>query len=278
MDSRDTTVAFTLVLLVAAELAFSQPNCEIFKSKGDTKCYEACVLASEAEARQGYRDSQEKFDKAIALCPTLDYAYFEKSVPYLKRGDFVTWKKLIDQAVALNSWHLGYRGWCRYQFLRDYRGAIEDFEKLQKVTPGEIGYSQNGDYQLNIVKALCYSALGEKSKAIQIIETQFKQKNYSPMAYDYLHLGVIKLDVGDLDGSIDALKKSISANDYLAENYYYLGMAHVKKDENKQAREYFEKALEFYRKGYKLSDVYTHPMDKIYLSQIENALSNNQVK
>lgn len=140
-------------------------------------CYEACVTATEGEAGQGTKASQLQFDKAIELCPSFDYAYFEKAVPYLKRGDFITWRKLIDKAVELNpTGHLGYRGWCKYQFIRDYRGAIRDLEKLDSLTSFDIGYSINGDYQLNIAKALCYKALGQKTKAIEIIENQITQK------------------------------------------------------------------------------------------------------
>jgi len=242
---------------------------------GNQECYEACKLATEGGGAQGSKESQEKFDNAIAQCPALDYAFMEKSVPYLKRGDFITWKKILDQAVALNPMaHLGYRGWCRYQFLRDYNGAIRDLEKLDSMTTFDIGYSINGDYQLNIAKALCYKAIGQKAKAIKIIELQLSQKEYSPMTYDYLHLGVLKMETGDTKGAITYLNKSISANDYLAEPYYYLSLIYKKQSLTKEARASMEKAKVYYEKGYRRTDPYTHPMDKIYLSDIELELKN----
>ena len=97
----------------------SQINCSVFESPN---CKEACELVKKAEQYQGLNYSQMAFDEAIKLCPSFDYAYREKSVPYLKRGDFVTWKKLIDKAVELNpKQNLGYRGWCQYQFLRNFQ-------------------------------------------------------------------------------------------------------------------------------------------------------------
>jgi tetratricopeptide (TPR) repeat protein len=270
---------FVFIFLLASLglVAYAEPNCNIYKMENNMPCYEACVLATTGGGAQGSRKSQEKFDKAIEQCPTLDYAYMEKSVPYLKRGDFVTWKKLIDKAVALNTTlHLGYRGWCRYQFLRDYRGAIKDFEKLDTLFPHDIGYSQNGDYQLTIVKALCYSAIGEKDKAIAIIEAQLGKKGYSPMVYDYLHLGVLKMETEDIAGSIESLAKSIALNDYLAEPYYYLGLIYKSKNLKADYKSSMEKAKAYYLKGYKRFDPYTHPMHKVYLSDIERELTSAQ--
>lgn len=267
---------FALIIIFPIH-TYSQPNCNVYKMNNNQPCYEACVTATEGEAGQGTKASQLQFDKAIELCPSFDYAYFEKAVPYLKRGDFITWRKLIDKAVELNpTGHLGYRGWCKYQFVRDYIGAIKDLEKLDSLLSYDIGYSINGDYQLNIAKALCYKALGQKIKAVEIIENQLAQKGYTPMTYDYLHLGVLKMETGDTDGGIEYLKKSIEFNDYLAEPYYYLGLIYKKQNLTKEFKENMEKAKTYYLKGYKRFDPYTHPMDKVYLADIERELKSGE--
>lgn len=261
-----------LLILVLPLYSFSQYNCNVFKLDNNQPCYEACITAT-ADAGQGTKKSQLQFDKAIELCPTFDYAYFEKAVPYLKRGDFITWKKLIDKAVELSpQQHLGYRGWCRYQFIRDYKGAIKDIEKLDSLRTSDIGYSINGDYHLNVAKALCYKALGQKSKAVGIIEGQLSQNGYSPMPYDYLHLGVLKMEIGNFDEAINHLKKSIELNPYLADHYYYLGLSYKKKKLEKESYDNFAQAKTLYLKGYGRLDSYTHPMDKIYLADIEKEL------
>ena len=262
-----------LILVFLPICVYGQPNCNVYKLKGDSACYHGC-MASNVDFGQGSRQSQLQFDKAIELCPTFDYAYSEKAVPYLKQGDFVTWRKLIDKAVELNPiGQLGYRGWCRFQFIRDYKGAIEDIERLSSLTRFDIGYSINSDYHLNVAKALCYKALGQKEKAIQIMEKQFSEKDYSPMTYDYLHLGVLKMETGDNDGAILYLNKSIAYNDYMAENYYYLGLTYKRQKKMKEYKENMEKAKAYYLKGYKRFDPYTSPLDKIYLSDIERELN-----
>jgi len=257
-------------LAVVSFYSYSQPNCNVYIYNKNEPCYKACALATEGEGPQGSKKSQLKFDSAIKLCPDFAYAYREKSVPYLKRGEFVIWKKLIDKAVEIDPMgNLGYRGWCRFQFVRDYQGAIADIERLNAMTAFEIGYSANGDYQLNIAKALCYKAIGQKKKAIEIIEKQLMEKNYSPGLYDYFHLGVLKMEVGETEQAINTLKKSISINDYFAEPYYYLALIYKKQKQATEFNENMAKAKAYYLKGYKRSDSYTEPMDKIYLADIE---------
>lgn len=160
----------------------------------------------------------------------------------------------------------------QYQFVRNYEGAIFDFELLASINKNDIGYSQNGDYHLNVVKALCYKGIGQKEKAITIIENQLNTKDYSPLIYDYLHLGVLKMEVGDTLSAIESLQQSILQNDYLAEPYYYLGLIYKSQNMMEDFVKSMEKAREYYLKGYKQFDPYTNPMDKIYLSDIEGAL------
>lgn len=253
--------------------SFCQPNCNIYKLNGNDSCYQACVVATSGWGTQGSKLSQMRFDQSISMCPDLDYAYMEKAVPYLKRGDFAAWRKLIDKAVDLNpKEHLGYRGWCRYQFLKDYEGAISDIELLDSLKENDIGYAITGDYHLNVAKALCYKAIGRKQKAIQIIEDQLAQKGYEPMLYDYLHLGVLKIETGKLEEGVECLNKSILLNDYYAEAYYYRGLAYKRMGKIIEFKQDLEKSYAYYLKNNKLFDPYSLPMDKIFLSDIKKEL------
>ncbi|MEM6644002.1 MAG: hypothetical protein AAF616_13560 [Bacteroidota bacterium] len=261
---------YLLLLLSAIHFLnlMGQPNCNTFE--GD--CKKACEIATKPAGGQGSRSSQIKFDRALELCPDgLAYAYMQKAVPYLKRGDFITWKQLIDRAVAIDPLgQLGYRGWCRFQFLRDYQAAIDDLQQLEKLMPGNIGYSQNGDYHLKTAMALCYKQLGILDSAILILENHTSAKSYEPWAYEFLHLGVIYLEANKVDQAILALKKQLDANDYLAETYYYLALAYQQKQSDLLYKENMLRAKDFYNDGKMLFDVYTTMVDAIDLTQIES--------
>lgn len=257
-----------IALLLFKTILLSAPNCYVFKE--DDNCYSACKEVEEAvRYPQGSFMSQKHFDRSIELCPTFAYSYMEKAVPYLKRGDFITWKKLIDKAVELKpADYLGYRGWCRYQFLKDYQGAIEDIEQLEELSKYDIGYSQNGDYHLIIAKALAYKGMGEKNKALDIIKAQLAKSDYTPMSYDYFHLGVLELEVGDTASAVASLKKQIEINDYLAETYFYLAIASKKGQRLTDYQNYLHKAKMFYETGKFRTDAYVETADKIYYSDI----------
>lgn len=273
-----------LILLLPFSSVFAQPNCEAFKYQGDTLKYEACEKAMEISGLYQFsKEYQMILDESIEIDPTFDYAYWAKSIAYLKSGDFVTWKKLIDKAVEFDPIeHLGYRGWCRYQFFRDYKGAIADIELLDSLISYDIGHSQNGTYHLNIALGLCYKAIGEKEKAIAILEEQIQRNQEEDFvgAYDYLHLGVLYFETGRLEKAIETFKNQSDHNE-LAENQYYLALTYEKQGQPVAAQSCLEKAKDLYLGERKMSDPYSNPMDKIYLEDIESGLKtdfNNGLK
>ncbi|HKK38290.1 MAG TPA: tetratricopeptide repeat protein [Cryomorphaceae bacterium] len=266
---------FTFMIIFCWK-AKAQPNCNAYLYQGDTLKYEACRVA---EKRAGHyqfsRAYQEFLDEALAIDSTFAYAYKVKSTAYLKSGDFVTWKKLIDKAVEHDpEGELFYRGWCRYQFFRDYEGAIADIELLDSLVDYDIGFGQNGDYHLEITRALCYKAIGQPEKAIAIIEKKLSDPSYFASPYDYLHLGVVYLEMGQLDKAIEAFKVQEIEND-LAENRYYIAIAYREMNQPEQCIRNLELAKELYLAGSKMFDPYTQHMDKVYFKEIEQAIRNS---
>ncbi|MBK8563544.1 MAG: tetratricopeptide repeat protein [Saprospiraceae bacterium] len=260
-------IPFFILFLLSWNL-YAQPNCEIYKA--DEKCYNACQEAMRAiRYEQGSYQSQAHFDKSIELCPTFAYSYMEKAVPYLKRGLFVEWKALIDKAVELEpKEYLGYRGWCRLQFLRDYEGAINDIEKLKTLVNYDIGYCQTGDYHLSIALALCYKELGDMDKARELMLEQLSSKKFSAGLYDYYHIGVLEYEAGNHEKALTYLDKQLEANDYLGETYYFKALAHKQLNQPEQYLQNLKTAETYYRSGKIRTDPYAEMIDKIYLNDI----------
>gem|GEM_PF-5714452 len=146
---------------------------------------------------------------------------------------------------------------------------------LSNGVPIETVSKQNGTYHLNIAKGLCYKGVGEKEKAIAIIENQIKLNEAEDFvgAYDYLHLGVLYLETGRFEQAIEVFEKQSQNND-LAENQYYSALAFLNLDKPTEYKSSLEKAMKLYKEGKQISDPYSNPMDKIYLEDIENQLKN----
>ena len=249
--------------------SWGQPNCNVYLYNKDTLQYKACKSVEYVPFYQYTKQYQERFDKALQICPYFAYAYKAKSTAYLKSGDFLTWKYLIDKAVEYDTLsYIGYRGWCKYQFFRDYEGAIEDMEYLEeKFNSINVGYSAGGEYHLIVAKAICYSALDDKNKAIDILEDLFANKEYNVGLFDYYQLAVTYFQVRDYINASKYLVKQSEINE-IAENAYYKAIiAKLNGNDEIYLREK-NKAIQLYKDRRMLFDDYTEPFNKVYLATI----------
>lgn len=269
---------YLIVWIIALSLNISKAqNCNAFLYQKDTLQYEACLIAEDAYQYYQYsREYQEILDKAIEKCPHFSYAYLNKSIAYLKSGDFITWKYLIDKAVEYNfRENIGYRGWCKFQFFRDYQGAIDDIESLEAVSKGNIGYSAGGQYHLKVAKALCYKQLGNIDKAISIMEQYMLDTTNQVSVFDHLHLGVMYLETGTYDKAITQFNLQSTQNE-LAENKYYLALCYQKMGNDSLFSENITKAKEMYLRKQKMVFHYTEPIDRVYLEVINQVLMRQE--
>ncbi|MBD2716063.1 hypothetical protein KBK19_13550 [Microvirga sp. STR05] len=268
-------IRYALVLLLS--LLFrpvaAQPNCLIYQAGSPERA--ACELYLQAlELPQGSIQSQVYFDRVIALCPTFAAAYHEKSVPFLKRGDFLTWKKLIDEAVRLQpDRYLADRGWCRFKFLRDYRGALADITRLQQLTRNQPGQSGDGNYDLRILAALCQRELGDLRAALTTFDACIADNKPLDRVglYDYLHRGVTKLRLHDYAGALADFKLQRTVNGKLAETDYYTALI-LRQQHQPDASARMQIARQLWQQGYRLNDPYMSMPDEISLPDIDRFL------
>lgn len=271
MKSPLLSLFFIFVLSTSAHAQ----NCNFYLAQGDTCQYEACKIAEPRNIHYQYsKEFQEICDEAIARCPEYAPAYSHKSVAYLKSGDFVTWEYLMGKAVDLEPKdYLAYRGWCRYSFFLDYQGAIDDLERLESLIGYETGYAAEADYNLQVARALCYKGLGNKQKAISILEEYFEKSNGDGRLYNYLHLGVLYLETGQIARAKIAMNKQLEIND-LAEAHYYMALINKKENDISSAKMHLNLAKTQYEAGLRMRHDYTHHMDKVYLIEINNAFED----
>ncbi len=266
-----------IMFFLHCSLLVNSQNCNYLKTQGDSAKYKACLIGESAEQfyNQFSREYQQMYDSAIESSPNYAIAYHAKSVAYLKSGNFIEWKKLIDKAVDLSPQeYLGYRASCRFQFVHDFKGAIRDIEKLKSLVDYDIGYTANGDYHLEIVNAICYKKLGDHKKAIKLFESKLNEKNYDPGMYDYYHLGVLLIEENQFMKAIDALQNQIKLNKS-AEVYYQLALAYKGINEMETYSSNLYKAKKNYLRGNIMKGVYTSYIDKIYLKDIMDEIEKD---
>lgn len=271
-------IKLLLLALFGSLVAKGQTNCNAYK---DQPHQLACQLYSQAiNLDQGSKASQELFIASLKACPTFGPTLHEMSVPYLKRGDFFTWKILIDQAVKTNpAGYLGDRGWCLFKFLKDYQNSLEDLQRLYKLTGGQPGYTGDGDYDLRIVMALCQRAIGDNKAAIHLLDECIAEheKQQTVGLYDYLHRGVTYLKMKDYPAAIANFNLEIKKYGKLADTYYYLGLTYGRLHQQKQATACFKQAEELFSKtGYHRNDPYCESPDQVYLTDIQQQLNGLQ--
>lgn len=257
--------------------SFGPPNRNLYKNNPD--CYQACIEAEYAIMhRQGSKESQIHFDKSIALCPTFEYSFYEKGVPYVKRGQNADWKPLIDRAVELKPKEfLMHRGWCNYMFLHNYQAALDDIDELERITEYDLGMTGDGNFHLNIIRALCYRGLGDTTKAIEMIEKQVNQPDYDAGLYDYFYLGVMYWQTKQYNKSHKAFLKQKDLND-VADVNYYLALTYNQLGDYEAYRNTLLKALNQYEKSEHIYNGYRHYEDEVFKSDITTEMEKAGIR
>ncbi|MEL6866043.1 MAG: hypothetical protein AAFP19_16570, partial [Bacteroidota bacterium] len=252
-----------------------QQKGDVFLMNKDTSQYEACQLVTEEQEKYYQFDKAflDLMHEAIEICPYFPYPYREIAAPYVKSGHFIQWKKYIDKAVQYGQLdYLPVRASLRYKFFADYEGAIRDIDLLDSLVNYDIGYTSNGTYHLYVVKALCLKAIGDTQAAIRLIDKQLETPNYSASLFDYLHLGVLYMELGDYDRALSLFEAQEEVNE-LADNFYYQALCHKAKGNQEAHQSNIKKAKAYYTEGLKMFDPYHELFDQVYLSQIDRELA-----
>ncbi len=241
-------VAVFLVLVALHQVSMAQGNCELMEPNSKERL--SCEYGRKAITfKQGSKASQLLFDSAIAINPNYAWAYYEKSVPYFKRGMLAEGMKLLNKAVELDPLsHLTYRAYWFYQHksLARCRDDLEQFYAMEgsydKNTPG-------GAMDMRILLGIIYSELGSGQRAIDKVEETIR--SYPSLdyigPYDYHTLGVLYLKHQQYDEALNALLKSIERNEQFADTYYYLSLVSQNLGDAESAKAYIDASLQRFR-------------------------------
>lgn len=224
--------------------ALAQGNCEMYPENSNER--KACEYGYKAiEYKQGSRQSQLLFDTAIALNPNYAWAYYEKSVPYFKRGLLHEGILLLNKAVELDPLaHLTYRAYWYFQH-KSYQACKADLERFYNMPGNYQKYTPGGGMDMRIIWGMTHYHLGQIEQAIETVETAialYKSEDFAG-PYDYHVLGILYYMNGEYNKAQTTLQKAVSWNPNFADTYYYLALSHKVLGETEASIEALQKAL-----------------------------------
>lgn len=271
-------ILFSLIFVMSIHFINAQPNCNVYYKVG-SPCRLACEHINDAlQYPQGSWQSQQGLDSLLLICPQFAYAWSQKSVPYLKRGDFANWRLYLDKAVALDpKVYLGYRAGCCFDNVKDYQQALSDIIELEHLLNSKyLGSNPSGDLNLQIIKALCYRELGaiDSSLATFKLALLIAEANNTIGSFDYFYWGATLYKQNKLTEAEELFNKQIKAYPNLAYTYYYLACIQELKNNKTQAKIFLNIAKEKYLAGNTFTEPYDINFpDQIYLRDIQKKLA-----
>jgi len=235
---------FILLLMSIASALQGQGNCALMEEGSKERT--ACEYGKKAITfKQGSRESQLLFDSAIAVNPQYAWAYYEKSVPYFKRGLLSEGIKLLNQAVELDPLsYLTYRAYWFSQH-KSYARCRDDLEAYYAMEDAYDKNTPDGALDMRILLGIVYSELGLNQRAIDQVEQTIN--GYTSEAYqgpyDYHTLGILYLKNEQYIEAKDALERSLTYNSQFADTYYYLSLTAQKLGSDIEAKDYALESL-----------------------------------
>jgi tetratricopeptide (TPR) repeat protein len=197
-------------------------------------------------------------DSALLIDPTNAYLWQQKAMPHLKNGDFPTWIQFINKAVELNpERYLGYRGFCKTMFMKDYENALLDFEDLQKRKPNLALFEM--DHTIDFFKSLCHLELGNLDKAKEFMEKSVKwqldNKGLDWTHYvDLFYLGVIYFDLNDVEKAEKYINMSLAKYADFPDALYYKALILQKQNKNREALSQLDTLIKAKQRGYRMNE------------------------
>lgn len=229
-----------------------------------------------AESIQGTYLSQTMFDILIFQNPKYSNAYFEKSVAFNKRGDYAAGFELLNKAVDIHpESHLGYRGWLKLHKLKDYKGAISDFERLDSLTPNVIDapWGENIYY----LKGISYKALSEYEMAILEFDKSLESEKDSAWVDPnlFLYKGITLNKLGRFEKAIKNFDACLTySSNTSPEAYFQKAIAFKHLNQIDSSIKYLHKSKIILEEGRKLRDSYNEIQDELYLADIKKEITN----
>lgn len=212
------------------------------------------LKAAEVFTYQGSTAWLSWLDSAHVADPMFGQPFVEKARVYNMRGDFAEGFKQLNEAIKRDSVsYLGYQGWYKIYYLRDYEGGRADLLRTDALTPKTIDYP-GGDH-IYYLLGMAESGLGNLDKALEYFEryaqdetTRNGEKWVRGIAY--LRMIDIYYRQNALDLAMSTLEKVMNSSPNMVEAHYLKGIVALKMADKATATKSLYRALELFLMDY----------------------------
>lgn len=200
---------------------------------------------------------QNNIDSALAITPDDDYLWQQKAMPYFKCRKYQVGMQYLDKAVALNpKEYLGYRGFIKCIFSKNYSDAIIDFTNATKIN----GNKTEMEHPYSFYTGISYLQLNQFDSAISYLNKTVEVESSSassPIVHfmDWFYLGVANYELKNYTAAIAFFDKDLLRYSNFSEAKFYKAVCihklHIKKEE---AILLFKEAATDFKKGYSFTE------------------------
>lgn len=203
-------------------------------------------------------------------------AWMQQSIAHNKRGDYARGFALLNEAVALRPIeYLGYRGWVKLFMLRDYRGALSDFHRLDQMTPTLADAPWGED--IYYLMGLCHWQTEQLDSADFWFQYSIEQTTAGPGEewiddIVFWYAAQTAYRIGDHARAKDYLHTALRHSPRFAEAYYHQSLWEYEPGNKVLACSLLHQGRALFADGYQLRNPYFAFPDQLYLSDFDAQL------
>ncbi|MNK00378.1 Tetratricopeptide repeat protein [compost metagenome] len=202
-----------------------------------------------SQARQKYLDS------ILLEKPDIAYIWQQKAMPLFKQKKYELGLQYLDSAIKYDKTdhYFEYGAFIKCIFVKSYKSAITDFERLKTKQP--IGFVM--DHSYDFYTGLSYLQLNQFDKAEEYLQKsiRYSEEKWGDGHFvEYFYLGIVKMEQDDPEKALQWFDKTLSIYPEFPDVKYYKALLFQQKNKNKEAKILINQAMNDFSKGYTMNE------------------------
>jgi tetratricopeptide (TPR) repeat protein len=153
----------------------------------------------------------------------------------------------------------------KLRFLRNYTAALEDFDRLDALTPNFVDAPWGED--IDFLRGEANFGLENYEKAIIHFKKSIENQGEDWVDNQtYVLLGICEYRLGNLEVAITYHQKALSESEYTVEAYIELAKIYLEQNKTEAAKTHLEQANKYF--NYKRDDPYNEYLNEVYKSDL----------